>query len=188
MGPDARVVQLYRVRGDTLWTSNILGAAGPAPNPQTGMYLRVRNGGSTPLDGAWRMVEGRGPDGTLRENQPGYRLFVDGHYTLLRVNGTAPRPALPPVATATAEQLTAVWAPFTAQQGTFEISGQTITEHPLVTKAPGGMAPGSFVTRRFRIAGDSLWTTQTGSQDGPVAAEGTTFKYVRVRGPRPPTD
>ena len=186
MEPGRYVVQSYRIVGDTLWTTNILTQAGPVAAPQVGKYIRQRNGGATPVDGVWRLVEGRTPSGGVVENQPGYRLFVDGYYSLVRVNGTKPRPALPD-ASGTAEQLMAAWGPFTSQAGTFEVSGSTITERALVAKGPAVAGPGNFSTRTYRIRGDTLWTTQTANQAGPIK-DATTFKYVRARGPRPPTD
>jgi hypothetical protein len=180
-------IQLYRVRGDTLWTSNIMNQAGPIPDPQTGKYVRVRNGGASPIDGAWRFVESRNPGGTVINSQPGLRLMVDGHFSLVRVNGTAPRPMIPG-ATATAEQLLAALGPFTAQHGTFEISGETMKQRFLVTKEPGGMTdPVRFTDAAFRIRGDSLWVTNTANQAGPLTNQAT-HKYVRVRATRPPTE
>jgi hypothetical protein len=179
-------VQTYRIVGDTLWTANIYTQTGPVASPPMGKYLRARHGGASPLDGAWRLVDGRAPDGKVLHNQPGYRLMLDGHYSIVRGNGTTPRPAAPGP-DATADQLLAVWGPFTAQQGTFDVSGQTLTERALVAKGLAVAAPENFATRRFRIAGDTMWLTQTASQNGPVK-DAPTFKYVRVRGPRPPTD
>jgi hypothetical protein len=187
MARDLYGIQSYRIVGDTLWTSNVANQAGPIPNPQMGKYIRARNGGATPVDGAWRVVEARTADGTLVHNQPGIRLFKDGYTSFVRVSGTGPRPALPD-ATGTAEQLLAVWGPFTAVTGTFEVSGQTITERTLVGKAPGQMGvAGTFNTITYRVSGDSLWLSLTASQAGPVANPNRIL-HLRVRPPRPPTD
>jgi hypothetical protein len=187
MARDLYGIQSYRIVGDTLWTSNVANQAGPIANPQMGKYIRVRNGGATPLDGAWRVVESRNADGTLTGNQPGIRLFKDGYTSFVRVNGAAPRPPLPD-ATATAEQLLAVWGPFIAITGPFEVSGQTYTERPIVSKSPGQMGtPGAFNTITYRISGDSLWISLTANQAGPVNNP-TRILHLRVRPPRPPTD
>jgi hypothetical protein len=160
---------------------------GPTANPQMGKYIRVGSRVSTPLEGAWRHIEGRNADGSLIATSPGYHLFVDGHVALVRVNVTEPRPALPAAGTGTVEQLNAVYGPFAAQHGTYEVSGQTLTTRLLVTKNPAGMTGNSFTTQTYRIRGDTLWLTQVANQNGPIANP-TTGKYVRARAPAPPTN
>jgi hypothetical protein len=186
MNPDNFTIYSYRIVGDTLFSANILSQAGPAAAPQMGKYIRVGRRVSSPLEGAWRHLEGRNADGSLIARSPGYFLFVDGHFALVRVNSPDPRPALPPAGSGTVEQLNAVYGPFAAQHGTYEISGQTLTRRLLVTKNPAGMAGGSFFTETFRIRGDTLWVTAVANQDGPVANQNV-GKYVRVRAITPPT-
>jgi hypothetical protein len=187
MEPGAFNVYSHRIVGDTLWTAGIMSQNGPTANPQMGKYIRVGRRVSTPLEGAWRHVEGRASDGSLIAASPGYFLFVDGYSALVRVNSPEPRPALPPAGTGTPEQLTAVYAPFAAQVATYEVSGETITRRFLVTKNPAQMTGGSFVTENFRIRGDTLWVTQAANQDGPVANPNT-GKYVRVSATPPGPD
>jgi hypothetical protein len=107
-------------------------------------------------------------------------MYVDGHYSLVRVDGVAPR--VQPDATSTAAELQAVWGTgFTAQAGTFEaIDGQTITERRIVAKNPSVMAPGNFTTSTVRIVGDTLLVTNVHNQAGPIANAGI-GKYVRIR-------
>jgi hypothetical protein len=177
----------YRVAGDTMWASQIMTQNGPVANGQIAKYVRVRAGGPSPLDGAWRMVEIREANGTVSRTQPGIRVFKDGYFGLVRVNGTSPRPAtIPP--NATPEEAMAVLGPFAAQAGTFEVSGQTVTERSLVAKNPAGMAPGNFARINWRIRGDSLWMTLVESQTGPATDQATRL-YLRLKpGPRPPTN
>jgi hypothetical protein len=186
MTPGNFTIYSYRIVGDTLFSANIMSQAGPAAAPQMGKYIRVGRRVSNAVEGAWRHVEGRTANGQVANNQPGYRLYVDGHYAVVRVNGTAPRPALPAAGTGTAEQLLAVYGPFAAQHGTYDLSGQTITERPLVTKDPAGMTnPEAFTTQSFRVRGDTLWVTNTANQNGPIANP-VTGKYIRVRATTPP--
>lgn len=132
------------------------------------------------LEGVWRQVEVRSNDETVIGNQPGFRLFLDGYYSLVRVEGLVPRVALS--ATPTAEELAAAWTPFTAQIGTYEVvDGQTITTRPVVAKNPAVMAGGNFTTSTVRIRGDTLWVTNIRNQAGPIANAGGYGKYVRVR-------
>jgi hypothetical protein len=180
MQPGTYGIYQHRIVGDTLWSSQIMTQNGPVASPQTGKYVRQRAGGPSPLDGAWKLVDTRAGDGTITRNQPGMRFFVDGHFGTVLVNGTAPRPTTPLAPDATAEQLTAVYGPFTAQAGTFEVSGQTITTRPLVAKDPAVMVSGNFSRLTYRIRGDSLWLSQVETQAGPVANP-TTSKYVRAR-------
>jgi hypothetical protein len=188
MAPDAFTIYSYRIVGDTLFSANVLSQAGPAAAPQMGKYIRVGRRISTPLEGVWRHLEGRNADGSLIAISPGYYLFVDGHFALVRVNVTEPRPALPPAGTGTVEQLNAVYGPFAAQAGTYEVSGQTLTQRFLVTKNPAQMTGASFVTVSFRLRGDTLWTTNTANQDGPLTNQ-PTGKYLRVRAtPTAPTN
>jgi hypothetical protein len=188
MQPGQFDMYTYRIVGDTLWSANLMSQNGPAAAPQMGRYVRVGRRVANQVEGAWRHVEGRTANGTVTNNQPGYRLYVDGYYAVVRVNGTTPRPALPD-ASGTAAQLQAVYGPYAAQLGTYEISGQSIIERPLVTLDPQGMTnPAAFVNQSFRVRADTLWVTNTANQNGPIAGGGTTGKYIRVRAPAPPTN
>ena len=130
------------------------------------------------MDGAWSRVETvRGAE--LVSDQPGLRLFIDGHSTNMRVEGTDPRPPLPDSG-ATVAELRAVWGPFTAASGTYEVTGDTITERRIVSINPGAMAPGNFAKLTYRIAGDTIWLSQVANDAGPVTAP-TVTKSVRVR-------
>jgi hypothetical protein len=188
MDPAAYNVYSHRIVGDTLWTANLMSQNGPVANPQMGKYIRVGRRVSTPLEGAWRHLEGRNADGSLIAISPGYLVFVDGHYALVRVNSPQPRPPLPTAGTGTAEQLMAVYGPFAGQTGTYEVSGQTVTQRFLVTKDPAAMTGGRLLTSNFRMRGDTLWMTNATNQDGPIANP-PTGKYLRVRAtPTPPTN
>jgi hypothetical protein len=186
MAPNTYGIYQYRVVADTMWSSQIMGVNGPVATPQIGKYVRVRAGAAGPLEGAWRMVETRNASGAVTRNQPGMRFYVNGHFSTVRVEGMAPRPALPG-ANATVDELMAVYGPFTAQHGTFEISGGSVTHRFLVTKDPAGMQPGLFSRLTWRIRGDSLWMSQVETQAGPVASPTTTL-YVRARAASLPTN
>jgi len=90
------------------------------------------------LEGVWRFVEDRSPDQTLISNQPGFRMFLDGHYTVMRVAGLQPR--VQPDSTATAEEVRAVFETgFIAQAGTYEvIDGRTIVNVGRKSDTRGG--------------------------------------------------
>ena len=135
------------------------------------------------LQGVWRVTERTttGPNGAVDRNpQPGLYIFTAKHYSLMFVSA-ANRPDIQGAAidTATADQLRQMWAPFTANSGTYEVSGSTLTMRPLVAKNPNAMASGNFNTNSFKIEGNTLTLTQVGGQRGP-APNPTTTKLTRV--------
>jgi len=134
------------------------------------------------LQGAWRVVEIEvsGPGArTVESPQPGLLLFTGRHYSYTFVTSDTPRPPLPP-GPATAEILATVWNPFTANAGTFEVSGSTMTRRPIVAKNPDAMAPGAFNEYSFHLSADTLWMTTTATEGGPVRNP-STVRLLRVR-------
>jgi hypothetical protein len=130
--------------------------------------------------GVWRAVEVNitGPNArTLRPPQPRLFIFTERHYSRTDVTSDQPRVALADVATATADQLRAVWSPYTSNAGTYEASGGTLTIRPMVAKNPAVMAPGAFTEFAYRIQGDTLWLTGRSTELGPVANP-TSYRYV----------
>lgn len=134
------------------------------------------------LQGAWRVTQvvQSGPGArTLDSPQPGLLLFTGRHYSYTLINGESPRPDLPR-GPATAAQLLTVWNPFSANAGTFEVSGSTMTRYPIVAKSPDTMAEGAFNEYEFRMSADTLWMTAVRTEVGP-ARGASTVRYVRVR-------
>ncbi len=54
-----------------------------------------------------------------------------------------------------------------------------ITMRPIVAKNPAVMAPESFSTYSYKLAGDTLWVTLERNQNGPVANP-VTIKAIRA--------
>jgi hypothetical protein len=136
------------------------------------------------IQGVWRITEvtTTGPKASTNKSpQPSLYIFTARHYSLIRVNGTTARPDLPldQQATATAAQLLAVWAPLTAQSGTYEVAGGKLTTRPLVAKNTFAMASGVFSTASYKLDGKTLTITQERNQTGPVANP-TTWKLTRI--------
>jgi hypothetical protein len=134
------------------------------------------------LEGAWRVTEfvTGGPGArTISTPQPGLLLFTDGYYSYTLINGDEPRAGLPP-GIASAEALLMVWNPFSANAGTFEISGDTMIRRPIVAKDPNAMAPGAYNQYTFRLSADTLWIATIGTETGP-ARNAPTVRYVRSR-------
>ena len=134
------------------------------------------------LEGAWRVTEvvTTGPGGgRVASPQPGLLLFAGRHYSYTFVTSDGPRPMLALGPTTTTDLLS-IWNPFTANAGTFEVAGNTMTRRPIVAKNPDAMAPGVFNEYTFRLVGDTLWTTTVRTEEGPVTSP-STVKYVRAR-------
>jgi hypothetical protein len=148
----------------------------------------ISQGSGSPVDGVWRVTEivTTGANGsTISSPQPSLIIFARGHYSWLNVNGTTARKQSPPVATpgkpTDAEKAVRFdeWQPLTANTGTFEVKGNTLTRRLLVAKNVGAMAPTAApVSQQFKIDGDTLWLT--GPSVGNPQGE-TRYKLTRVR-------
>jgi hypothetical protein len=101
------------------------------------------------------------------------------HYCRVSVEAEQPRPILADAAKATADELRAVWGPFAAEAGTYEVSGNTMTMRPIAAKNPALMTPGAFVTYSFTLDGNTLVVTYLRNQNGPIANPAT-IRAVRV--------
>jgi hypothetical protein len=133
------------------------------------------------LQGAWRVAAVSPADGgrVLTAPQPGLLLFVGRHYSYTFVTSDTPRP-VPAPGIANAEMLLAAWNPFTANAGTFEVSGTSMTRRPLVAKSPATMAEGTFNQYAFRVSADTLWMTPTATETGAIRSA-STVRYERMR-------
>jgi hypothetical protein len=115
---------------------------------------------STPLTGAWQVTEVKmtGPNArTITNPQPGLYLFTGKYFSIMMVTGDHPRPihpTLPEVPKATAQEILGVYGPYVANTGTYEVKGDTLIMHPMVSKNPELM--GGSVTYSFKVQGNSL--------------------------------
>ena len=110
---------------------------------------------------------------------PNLTLVTAKHYSRLRLDTESPRPVPADLAKASADELRAVWGPFTGEAGTYEMGDNTITMRPIVAKNPAAMTPGAFTVYSVKIQGDTLWVTEQRTHRGPVPYP-TTLKTVRV--------
>lgn len=134
------------------------------------------------LQGVWRTVEVVVPGSPARTYRPGATLaiFHGRHYSRIEVHTEQPRSPLADQASASADQLRAVWGPFVGEAGTFELSGnETITMHPTVAKNPAAMAPGASSVYTYRRAGEQLTLTQVRTHGGP-SPDPITITLARV--------
>ena len=133
------------------------------------------------LEGVWKVTEVTftGPNArTITNLQPGLFIFTKKHYSVQAVTGEKPRPDLPQE-NATDAQIAAAFRSFSANAGTYEIKGTTVTIRQMVAKNPNNMKPGSFVTFDFKIDGNTLSLTPKVNTAGPIANP-LTLKLVRL--------
>lgn len=133
--------------------------------------------------GVWKLVEvkttGEKPE-TITTFQPNIFIYTKGHYSIVRVSGTEPRPVADDSSKLTADELRKTFVTdFVANAGTYEIKGDRITMRPIVAKSPGYMQPGTFITQVFKIEGKFLTMTTEANNTGPVKNP-TTSRYERV--------
>jgi len=137
------------------------------------------------IQGVWQTVEVTisGPAArtiAIRDPRPNLAILTARHYSRVEDQSERPRPVLADVAKADADELRAVWGPFVAEAGTYELTaGNLITMRPIVAKNPAVMGPGVFITYSYKREGDTMWVTQQRNQAGPFANPAT-FKLVRV--------
>lgn len=136
------------------------------------------------IQGVWRVVEatitGAAPRTIAFADRPNLTIITASHYSRVEVQSDGPRPVLPDVAKATADELRAVWGPFVGEAGTYDIApGGLMTVRPIASKNPAVMGPGVFITYAYKLDGDTLSLTQQRNQNGPFANP-FTLKLVRV--------
>jgi hypothetical protein len=136
------------------------------------------------IQGVWQTVEiaiaGSNPRTiTIAEPRPYLTIITARHYSRTEVQSDGPRPVIADVAKATADELRTTWGPFVGEAGTYEVSGNVVTMHPLASKSPAAMAPGAFIVSTYKMDGNTLWLAQQRNQSGPYPNP-VTFKLVRV--------
>ena|ERR1051326_2159052 len=125
----------------------------------------------SPLVGAWQLDP-------AQSGQAALYLFTSTHYSMMLAS--TDRPDIADVSKATADELRAMWGPMLANAGTYEVSGDLITIHPLVAKVPVVMKPGANEVYRFRIDGKTLTLRQVRNARGVAVDSAPTFKFVRA--------
>jgi hypothetical protein len=70
--------------------------------------------------------------------------------------------------------------PLVANAGTYEVSGDLITIHPLVAKIPVVMKPDASEVYRFRIEGKTLTLSQVRNARGVAVDSAPRIKFIRV--------
>ena len=146
-----------------------------------------REGGSkgASIQGVWQAVEVTitGPGArtiAIRDPRPNLMIVTARHYSRVEDQSERPRPIPADVTQSSADELRAVWGPFVAEAGTYEVTTDNrITMRPIAAKNPAVMGPGVFITYSYKLDGNTMWVTQQRNEKGPFANP-VTIKVVRV--------
>ena len=152
--------------------------------------IGLAQGGSNapPIEGVWRItriVTTGANAATTAAPQPSLVIFARGHYSYLSVNSSQPRPDVAPAKVPNkltdAEKLARyeMWNPFTAQSGTYEIKGSSLTRRPVVAKNVNVMTTNPPIVQEFTVQGDTLVLVTKSAAGQPTSETRTTLTRVR---------
>lgn len=153
-------------------------AAAPAP---------AQEEAAPPIDGVWRITQivTTGANASTNSSpQPSLVMFTRGHYSYLSVNGSAQRPefsaAKDPAKLTDAEKIARFeqWNPFTAQAGTYQITGTTLTRRPVVAKNVAVMTTNPPIVAEFMLDGDTLVLIAKSAAGQPASETRTTLTRI----------
>lgn len=148
-------------------------------------FALAQPGPVSPIDGVWKITEVVTTGANAATNaspQPSLIMFVRGHYSWLHIGSSTPRKQRAAAATpgklTDAEKIAAFeeWNPFTANSGTYEIKGNTLTRRRLVAKNEFAMGAAPPVIEQYKLEGDTLWITSD-----PPNAQGSQTRYKLTR-------
>jgi hypothetical protein len=140
------------------------------------------------LEGVWKVSEivTTGANAATNRNpQPSVVIFARGYYSYMSVNGTQPRPkfgpAKDPAKLTDAEKIARFeqWNPFTANSGTFELKGTTLSRRSLVAKNEAVMTTNPPIVTEVQMEGNDLWLIAR-SAPGQPASE-TRTRLTRLK-------
>lgn len=140
------------------------------------------------IKGAWRLVHAEERDSagkpSVKPVQSGFAFFTDMHYAVIWSQGTDPAAPFGTAWTPTDSERLERFDAFTANAGTYQINGSTLTATPAVAKVPDFM--GGSAIYDFALEGDTLSLTYTrvvSRQGVPMAVyeSGGRFEYRFVR-------
>ena len=138
----------------------------------------------SPVEGVWKITEVVAPGsnpaekGTTINAQPGLVIFTRGYYSQVFVRGAEPRaavePAKDPENLTDAEKIARYeqWGPFTANSGTYEIKGTTISMRAIVAKSAQVMSGQRPQEMTFKVEGpNTLWLMPPVGATGQLPAK-----------------
>ncbi len=127
----------------------------------TGLSLAFPAQAQDGLKGIWKVEEvtnegGQNP-GTRTNPAPSLYMFTDGYYSIMVMRRG--RPDFQAGDDVSDEDAIAAFNSFSANSGSYEVSGSTITFHIMLARVPG--AAGGTALAEYRLEGDTLYLTQT---------------------------
>ena len=143
------------------------------------------------IQGVWRPVEvtitnptptrGNLTKGTHTELQPALLIFTAKHFATVTDQAAKPRPTVgfKVADKPTAEEMQAIWGPFAANAGTYELSGSTLIRRAIVAKNPANQHEKVVQRSTIKLEGNNLWLTTIENVTGKIANPAT-VKYVRL--------
>jgi len=143
---------------------------------------------ASPVEGAWRFsqLQRVSADGetTTIPVQESMILFSGGHYSIAFSSGDSRVPPYAEVWAPTEEEVLARMASIVVNSGAYEISGSTLTTHPIFALVPSYI--GGRAEYEFSLSGDTLTLRVMNivSADGvqlPLITQGSSDVYTLVR-------
>jgi len=131
-----------------------------------------------PIKGVWRVAEETNVWRTIRNPNPGYIIFTDGYFAIVREAQDITRPTVTDFDKATPEQLLAMWGPFVAQLGTYELDGDVLTMTRLVAKDKG--KDSTKEVQRIRVDGNTMIAWPMADSAGWPLAKPIGLRLVRA--------
>lgn len=132
--------------------------------------------------GVWRLDEAKttGADAkTTTYTQPNLYLFTKGYYSVIRVEGDAPR-MTDDLSTMNAQQLQDTFVKnFTANAGTYDVKAGTLTMKVMIAKSPSYMAGGNWSSYKVKLSGNKMTLTSVATKSGAVK-DPATMTLTRV--------
>ena len=148
-------------------------------------FSQAKPSATPSIEGVWRktseVTTGANPSSNPKVPSS-VVIYTKNHYSIVEMNNPrqGPAPAPPKVAgkLTDAEKVARYedWLPVTANSGTYQIKGTTLTRHPLVEK--GSPAPGAAdAVRELKFEGNNKMLQIAKSVDGKST---TTRTYTRL--------
>jgi hypothetical protein len=116
------------------------------------------------IEGVWKITDVTATGANPMANpspQANLYIFSHGHYSVVADSGRAPRTSASvkdPANPTDAEKLAKYqeWAPLTAQAGTYELKGKTLTRLPTVAKNVSVIGPEGKAESEIKLTGNTL--------------------------------
>ena len=136
-----------------------------------GLFWAASASAQTALTGVWRVqdvsVDGERLQSTATE--PGLIFFGNEYYSATYVNATRTRePQDMPRPGFSYEQIIALYEPFSASAGTYEMEGPTLTVRPIVAAVGARFVSEEEITSEYQLDGDRLVLTSTNDEGARI--------------------